>query len=352
MIVRTRVEDWQKTVLSIDSTFEETLRLISKGGYQVALIRTAEGHLAGVVTDGDIRRALLKGLSLNDSVSSVMNGTPIIVNEDLGEKEASEIMNMNHLFHLPIINHVGLLSGLHVAEHLLINRNFDEALVVMAGGKGKRLMPLTATTPKPMLPLNGKPILEHVITKAKISGFNKIFISVNYLADVITDYFGDGSKFGLSIQYIREKSPLGTAGALQFLPPEYFENDVVVTNSDVLTDVCYGDMLSFSKSTDSDGLMAVRPQEWTNPFGVVKTDGQKLVALEEKPTHRYQVNAGVYVLGKSLLKLLEKDKYCDMPNLFMKGLHCGLNINVFALHESWIDIGSPVDYKRAISSNE
>ena len=350
MIIRTRVEDWSKTVIGIDSSFQETLELITKIGYQVALVCTPEGRLLGVVTDGDIRRALLKGLSLDKNVSAVMNSSPLIVNEGLGEKEANEIMNINHLFHLPVVSESGQLSGLHVADHLFIKRKFDEALVIMAGGKGKRLMPLTAKTPKPMLLLDGKPILEHVIDKAKISGFNKIFISVNYLADRITEYFEDGSRFGVEIRYIHEDSPLGTAGALKFLPPEVKEQKIVVTNSDVLTDVCYGDLLTFSKNTSSDGLMAVRSQEWTNPFGVVKTEGNKLIGIEEKPTHRYQVNAGVYIVSEKMLRLTSEGEYCDMTELFERGIKSGLDINVYALHESWIDIGNPSDYEKAISS--
>ena len=352
MIIRTRVEDWSKTVLSIDSTFQETLELITKVGYQVALVCNPKGQLAGVVTDGDIRRALLKGLSLDENVSAVMNNSPLIVNESLGEKEANEIMNMNHLFHLPIVSNSGRLSGLHVADHLFVKRTFDEALVIMAGGKGKRLMPLTEKTPKPMLLLDGKPILEHVIDKAKVSGFSKIFISVNYLADRITEYFEDGTKFGVEIKYISEDSPLGTAGALQFLPREIKKQRIVVTNSDVLTDICYGDLLNFSRESNSDGLMAVRSQEWTNPFGVVKTEGNKLVRIEEKPTHRYQVNAGVYVVSEKMLKLIGEGEYCDMTELFERGINSDLNVNVYALHESWIDIGNPSDYEKAISSIE
>lgn len=349
MIGRTRIDDWAKTVLSLDSTFKETIALISDTGYQVGLICSVDGRLVGVVTDGDIRRALLRGLSLDESVAGVMNCAPLIVNECLGEKEASEIMSMNHIFHLPVVNESGHLTGLHVAEHLLNNNALAETLVIMAGGRGQRLMPLTADTPKPMLPVEGKPILEHIINKAKASGFKRICISVNYLADHITDYFGNGKRFGVEIEYLKEDFPLGTAGALQLLPQEITGSRIVVINGDILTDVCYGELLRFSKATNSDGVMAVRIQEWTNPFGVVKTEGSRLVELQEKPTNRYQVNAGIYVLGEKVLKLLNKDEYCDMTVLFERSIESGLEMNVFALHESWIDVGNPNDYSRIAS---
>jgi dTDP-glucose pyrophosphorylase len=347
MAPRTRVYDWAAITLNEADSFSAALELMNRGGYQLALVRRGDGRLAGMVTDSDIRKALLRGIGLEQPVAEVMNASPLVVSAELGEAEAHQLMLLNHFFHLPVVDAEGQLVGLHVAEQLRSPEPRGEALVIMAGGRGQRLMPLTATTPKPMLPLQGRPILEHIIDRAKLEGFCRVVISVNYLAEVITDYFGDGSGHGVVIDYLREDQPLGTAGALAALPVELQQQAVVVTNADVITDVAYSDLLTQALRDSADGLMAVRLQEWQNPFGVVRSQGNQLLGMEEKPVYRHQVNAGMYVLGPALLELLQPNTYCDMPDLFGRGLECNLNLQIFPLHESWLDIGRPADYQAA-----
>jgi len=347
MPAHTRVQNWESVTLSETHTFAEALERINSGGYQLALVRRVDGRLAGMVTDSDIRKALLRGVTLPQPVVEVMNPSPLVVYPDLGEAEAHQLMLLNHFFHLPVVDGNGRLVGLHVAEQLRSPEPRSETLVIMAGGRGQRLMPLTATTPKPMLTLNGRPILELIIERVKIEGFRDVVISVNYLAEVITSHFGDGSAHGVSITYLHENHPLGTAGALAALPARHRQEPVVVTNADVITDVAYGDLLSQARMDGADGLMAVRLHEWHNPFGVVRSDGHRLLGLEEKPVYRHQVNAGMYVVGPALLDLLEVNHYCDMPDLFSRGLEEGLAMHVFPLHEDWFDIGRPGDYEAA-----
>jgi dTDP-glucose pyrophosphorylase len=343
----TRVENWSAITLSEADSFAAALELMNRGGYQLALVRRVDGRLAGMVTDSDIRKALLRGITVEQPVAAVMNASPLVVSPDLGEAEAHQLMLLNHFFHLPVVDASGQLVGLHVAEQLRSPVQRSETLVIMAGGRGQRLMPLTANIPKPMLPLQGRPILEHIIERAKLEGFCRVVISVNYLAEVITEHFGDGSAHGVAIHYLREQQPLGTAGALSGLPPSLRQEPVVVTNADVITDVAYGDLLSQARREGADGLMAVRLQEWQNPFGVVRSEGNRLLGLEEKPVYRHQVNAGMYVLAPPLLELLQPNSHCDMPDLFSRGVECGLNLQVFPLHESWLDIGRPTDYQAA-----
>ena len=347
MALNTRVQNWEAITLSEADTFAAALELMTRGGYQLALVRCADGRLAGMVTDSDIRKALLRRITLEQSVAEVMNTSPLVVSPELGEAEAHQLMMLNHFFHLPVVDSSGQLVGLHVAEQLCSPEQRSETLVIMAGGRGQRLMPLTATTPKPMLPLKGRPILEHIIERAKLQGFRQLVISVNYLAEVITEHFGNGSSYGVTIHYLHEQQPLGTAGALAALPSSLRQEPVVVTNADVITDVAYSDLLSQVRRDGVDGLMAVRLQEWQNPFGVVRTEGNRLLGLEEKPVYRHQVNAGMYVLSPPLLELLKHDTYCDMPNLFSRGVEQGLNMQVFPLHESWLDIGRRADYQAA-----
>lgn len=350
MSPRTRVPDWVEITLGEESTFAVALELMNRGGYQLALVRCADGRLAGMVTDSDIRKALLRGIGLQQPVAAVMNASPLVVSPELGETEANQLMLLNHFFHLPVVDASGQLVGLHVAEQLRTPEQRSETLVIMAGGRGQRLMPLTASMPKPMLPLLGRPILEHIIERAKLEGFCQVVISVNYLAEIITGHFGDGSAHGVAIEYLHEHQPLGTAGALAALPAHLRTEPVVVTNADLITDVAYGDLLSQALRERADGLMAVRLHEWQNPFGVVLSEGNRLVSLEEKPVVRHQVNAGMYVLGPALLDLLQLNSYCDMPDLFMRGLKRGLALQVFPLHESWLDIGLPDDYRTATAN--
>lgn len=347
MMINTRVNDWAKVTLTPTTSLASTLKLMSQGGYQLALIRRQDGQLAGMVTDSDVRKALLQGVSLDQRVEDVMNKSPLVVSEQLDEREAHQLMMLNHYFHLPVVDANGLLVGLHVVSHLLAPKKRDEAFVIMAGGRGQRLMPLTASTPKPMLPLHGRPILEHIVDRARLDGFQRVLISVNYLAEQIVDYFGDGSGHGLVIDYLREDRPLGTAGALSELPVDIKQSSVVVTNADVVTDVSFSDLLSEALRESADGLMAVRLQEWQNPFGVIRSDGKRLLGMEEKPISRHQVNAGMYVLSPALLSLLEPNAYCDMPDLFKRGIDRNLNMQVFPLHEAWLDIGRPSDYEVA-----
>lgn len=340
-----RVNNWSTLTLPLESSFSEALKRISKGGYQVALITSKNGKLLGMITDSDVRKALLKKIDIDQSVACVMNTNPLIVPPELKENEAKVIMNLNNFFHLPIVDQNGLLIGLHVADELYSPETREETFVIMAGGRGKRLMPLTKTTPKPMLPVKGKPMLEHIILNAKAEGFVNIAISVNYLAEKIIEYFGDGTNFGVNISYIKEDKPLGTAGALANLPLNLIENSCVVTNADLITELSYVDLLLQSYQYKADGLMAVRVQEWQNPFGIVKTSGNSLISIQEKPIYRQHVNAGIYVVSPSLLKLLSKETYFDMPDLFTKALGLGMNLKVFPIHESWIDVGRHSDYE-------
>nr|WP_269750418.1 sugar phosphate nucleotidyltransferase [Leptospira chreensis] len=217
----------------------------------------------------------------------------------------------------------------------------------MAGGKGIRLRPHTENCPKPLLPVNGKPMLEHIIIKAKKEGFYKFRIAIQYLGHMIEEYFEDGSKFGVEIEYLKEELPLGTAGALSLLPTKDRYSSIVVTNGDVLTDISYSDLLGFHKLQHSDATMAVRLHEWQHPFGVVQMDGLKLVGFEEKPFYRSYVNAGIYVVNHEYLQNISKVDVTDMPTFFFQMLETGKKVIVFPMHEKWLDVGRPEDFEKA-----
>ena len=345
--MKTLVHDWKKVLISEKASFRAAIEAINTCGYQLAIVVNENMKIKGIVTDSDVRRCILKDIDLDQDVSIVMNRWPLIVSPELDEEDAHRLMILNNFLHLPVVDGENAIVGLHIAAQLQYQEEREEALVIMAGGKGKRLLPLTKDLPKPMLPIRGKPMLEHLIEKAKVDGFKQVVISVNYLADKIVDYFGDGSRFGVDISYVREDKPLGTAGALSKLPTCAKEKSIVVTNADLVTEVSYGELLHQTNVNNVDGMMAVRTEVWESPFGVVKTEGGKLVGIEEKPTYRQKINAGIYVLAPSLLELLQRDEYCDMTDLFQMGLDKGLNLGVFALHEDWIDVGRPDDFRKA-----
>ncbi|MBI96456.1 nucleotidyl transferase [bacterium] len=347
MIHRTRIQDWKTLVLFEKNVFRSALAVINNGGYQVCLVISKAGKLIGIITDSDVRKALLKGVCLEDDISMVMNHSPMIISPEIDETKAHNLMNLNHIFHLPIVNQSNELVGLHVAEQLCIQPSREETLVIMAGGKGKRLMPLTKDIPKPMLPLHGKPLLEHIVIKAKDDGFKNIMISVNYLSNKIKDYFQDGSKFGVEIDYLEEEKPLGTAGAISALINSNLKNPIVVTNGDVITDVAFSDLLACFYKEKLDGLMAVRLHEMHCPYGVVKTNGADFIEIQEKPVFQNQVNAGIYVLSPAIIKLIKENKHFNMTDLFIKAKSNGAKLNVFPLHEKWIDIGKHDDYLTA-----
>ena len=340
-------DDWKSSIVSTSVCLREALDVIEKSGYQIAIVTNKNGLLNGIVTDRDIRKGLVRGILLSDNIKLVMNKEPTVVSAEFDTNNAKMLMKLNHFFHLPIVDESGKIKGLHVADNLQRIEERKECVVIMAGGKGKRLLPLTENVPKPMLPIQGMPMLEHIILKLQREGFRDVRISINYLGNMIKDYFGDGTRFGIHIRYLEEKSPLGTAGILACLKSEKIQYPILVTNGDVITDIKYNDIINYAINSQTDGVMAVRTEEWQNPFAVIESNDNKLTGLVEKPLQRNQVNAGIYCVGSRLINLLETNKYCDMPDLFLKGLSQSFPLDIYPLHEYWLDVGRPEDYERA-----
>ena len=216
-----------------------------------------DNSFKGIISDSDIRKAYLNGDITGGSINTVMNKNPLTVNQSVSKIEAERIMRLEQYMHLPIVDNNNFLQGLHILEQFRHRKLRRECVVIMAGGRGSRLMPLTKDLPKPMLPIQGKPMLEHIIERVRLSGFTNIIISVNYLSHKITEYFKDGKNFGVSIQYIHEKSPLGTAGSLAEIKKIDNDNDLfIITNGDIWTDLCFSDLLDFTIREKADGLVA------------------------------------------------------------------------------------------------
>ena len=336
----------QKLILMENGKIGDAVRLLNDHGLRMVLVEGEQGSLKGVITDGDIRRGLIRGLNLESPISQVLKTKPLVVTKDVNSALARQIMVANGIFHIPVVEPDGKLVGIHLMDLDNPKLERSEVFVVMAGGRGTRLWPHTENCPKPMLPVNGKPMLQHIIERARDEGFKQFLLAVNYLGSMIEDHFGFGENFGVVIGYLKEEKPLGTAGALSLIQDKP-ESPIIVTNGDVLTDVKYSEILDFHRRHDSQATMAVRQYEWQHPFGVVRTNGMEITGFEEKPISRTHVNAGIYILEPQALSLLPKNEYCDMPSLFIKAQNFRLKTMAYPMHEPWLDVGRPSDLEKA-----
>lgn len=335
-------EPWRQALLHADATLQDAIRNLDETGLQIAMVVSPDGVLVGTITDGDIRRGLLRGLTLGSLLTSVIRREPLVVPPELSRDTALQLMKANLFSAIPIVDAQRRVVGLHLLNELIAPSERSNLMVIMAGGQGIRLRPHTENCPKPLVPVGGKPMLEHIIERAKAEGFHRFVLAVHYLGEMIEDYFGDGSRWQVHIDYVREKSPLGTAGAIGLLDPRP-ESAFVISNCDVLTDIRYGELLDFHLRHGAAATMAVRLHEWQHPFGVVLTNGVDIVGYEEKPVARTHINAGVYVLEPKALDALPHGEHCHMPSLFTRLQESGARTIVYPMHEPWLDVGRVED---------
>jgi len=334
--------NWQETLVPASIDLHGVIAALDRGGLQIVMVVDDSRRLLGTVTDGDVRRALLRGQTLDVAAEGVMVRTPMVVGPEIGRDLVLSLMRMNKLRQLPILDGDRRVIGLHVWDNVVVAPARDNSVVLMAGGFGKRMMPHTENRPKPMLEVAGKPLLEHAIERAAADGFSRFVISVHYLPDVIIRHFGDGARWDVEISYLHETTPLGTAGALSLLDRAP-EEPLVIANGDVLSGARFSDMLDFHIGFNAVATMAVREHEYHNPFGVVQTDGMVITGFEEKPVWRTRINAGIYVLNPEALEVLVRDEPCNMPTLFDRVRARGGLTIAYPMHETWMDVGNPQD---------
>jgi dTDP-glucose pyrophosphorylase/CBS domain-containing protein len=344
------VPSWQSLVLHLEASITDAIQILDTSGLKIVLVAKENGNLIGTISDGDIRRALLSGKNISDLVDSTVNRQPIFAQEGASETSIFQLMLKEKIFQIPLIDHLGKLTGLYVLDHTNLHVNRTNVFVIMAGGRGSRLFPQTANTPKALLPIGDKPAMQHILEQARGQGFANFVFSIHYLGDQIIKYFGDGAKFGVKIEYIEEESPLGTAGALSLIKSQPTE-PFIVTNCDVLSNMNYSDLIDFHIDKKVDATIAVKSYEWEVPFGVVSTNGWKVISYQEKPKFQSFINAGVYVIQPQVLGSLIRNEVIDMPTLLEKLRFNGGEIAAYPIHESWLDIGTPSDLTRARKSS-
>ena len=332
--------------LKPNATIKEALILIDKGSMQIALIVDENEKLLGTLTDGDIRRGLIKGLDLNSSIETIIFRTPTVVKISDTKEDILQIALSKKLHQIPVIDDNEKVIGIQQIDELLKPKNKSNKVILMVGGLGTRLRPLTENTPKPMLKVGNKPILQTIVEKFAQYGYTNIIMCVNYKSDVIQDYFGDGKEFGVNIEYILEEQRMGTAGALSLLkekPTEPF----FVMNGDLLTNVNFGHLDNFHILNNSMATMCVREYDFQVPYGVVKVHNNKILSIEEKPIHKFFISAGIYMLSPEALEHIPRNEFYDMPTLFEKIISENQNAISFPLQEYWLDIGRIEEYKKA-----
>jgi len=337
---------WRQSLLQIDSTIQDAIVNLDKFGNQIAVVVNKEDSFIGTITDGDIRRGLLKGLKISSSIETIVHHDALVAPKNMNKDMAIKFMQNNNIRQLPVIDNNNKVIDLYFLDKLSSVKKKTNLVMIMAGGMGTRLRPYTNNCPKPMLPVSGKPILEHIIERTKAEGFYNIVISTFYLGHMIENYFGNGDKWKVNISYTHEKKPLGTAGAISLInkfPTEPF----VVINGDVLTDIQYSKILDFHTRNSSIATMAVRQYEMQHQFGVVQTKGVEIIGFEEKPIIRNHINAGVYVLDPLVRNYLKPDELCNMPDLFKKLKNENNSTLAFPMHEPWLDVGKPDDLDKA-----
>lgn len=340
------MRNFREIQIAPDASIRKTIQIINASAMQIALVVDRDNRLVGTVTDGDIRRGILKGISLDETVEKVMNRQPSVCRQEDDRESLLARMRVGRLHHMPVVDSAGCLVGLETIDELLAPNDRENVVVLMAGGLGSRLRPLTEDCPKPMLKIGGRPILETILLNFIEFGFRQFYISVNYKSEVITGYFGDGSRWGAEIKYVHESQKLGTAGALGLLPHRSTQ-PIFVMNGDLLTKMNFSQLLDFHVNNHAKATMCVREYDFQVPYGVVKIDNHRIIGIDEKPVHRFFVNAGVYVLEPEALECIPPNSYFDMPTLFERLIKQEKETVVFPIREYWLDVGHLADYERA-----
>ncbi|PLX74825.1 MAG: nucleotidyl transferase [Desulfuromonas sp.] len=329
-------------ILDERTSFEDAVRALDAGGIGYLAILDQDRQLMGILTDGDIRRAIL---NRKTDLLDIMNSQPQTADCTLSRRQIVQRLKEMHRKHMPLIDADNRYQGVVALDDLEFNAK-PNRVVIMAGGMGTRLGELTKHTPKPMLEVGKKSILENLIEIFCDYGFNRFYISVNYKAEIIKEYFGDGSEFGADIKYLEEKMRLGTAGCLSLIEEDLSEPFFVI-NGDVLTAVNFEEVLGFHLQCKADATMCVREFEMEVPYGVVNHKNNRIVSLAEKPVHRFHVNSGVYLLDPMVLQFVPRETFFNMTDLFDNLIERQMNVASFELKDYWIDVGRPTDFEKA-----
>jgi dTDP-glucose pyrophosphorylase/predicted transcriptional regulator len=343
------MKNWESALVGPNVSLEEAISAMDESALRIALVADGQRKLLGTLTDGDVRRALIRRLPMSTTVDQVMCAKPHVAQRGWSRERILAVMEASELLQLPVVDDEGRIVGLETLHGLLETKRLNNAVFLMAGGFGKRLHPLTESCPKPLLKIGDKPILQQILESFISAGFHRFYISTHFLPEMVREHFGNGEQWGVSIQYTHEEHPLGTGGALGLLPHEEINEPILMMNGDLLTTLNYRDLLDFHNSHEGIATMCVREYEYQVPYGVIQSEGHLIRSMHEKPVQRFFVNAGVYVLAPEMVKSVKRGTRVDMPALLEGAIATGNQVNMFPLHEYWLDIGRIEDFERARS---
>jgi dTDP-glucose pyrophosphorylase/predicted transcriptional regulator len=340
------IKIWSEVLVKLTDNLGKVVQVLNDGGLRIVLVVDNDNKLQGTITDGDIRRALMSGRTMSSGISDVMNKLPITAKKIDSKEHILSLMNKMSILHIPIVDAAGVICGLETLQQLLEKPSYNNPVFLMAGGFGTRLHPLTKDIPKPLLKVGNKPILETIIHQFVDHGFHDFYISTHFKSELIRDYFKNGDQHGVSIRYVHEDTPLGTAGSLGLLPDNLPDLPIIVMNGDLLTKVDFKHLLDFHGNNNADATMCVREYDFQVPYGVVTIDKGGVREIKEKPIHKFFVNAGIYVLNRHLINKVDGESFLNMTDFLEKELNCG-GVNAFPIHEYWLDIGRIEEYEKA-----
>lgn len=336
----------EPVVVTVAATVAEVVAVIDRGELGLALVCDDGGRLVGLVTDVDIRKGLLRGMKLDDPVDTIMNRTPSVADAGATREELIAFLHRTGVRQVPVVDASRRVVGVEILKDLSAARARATEVVIMAGGRGQRLRPLTDDVPKPMLPIGGRPLLERLIERLREQGFAQITLAVHYKGELIERYFGNGDKHGVRIRYVREPEQRGTAGSLFLLEPRP-TTPFITINGDLLTDLNFESLISYHEAHQADLTMCVTEYRVEVPFGVIELDGERVIDVREKPGASFPVNAGIYVVAPALLERVGPRAHLDMTELARLALDLGARVTCFPMRERWVDIGTQSDYRRA-----
>ena len=340
-------QDFKKNILNEKSSIKEALNLLDILKIKIIFVINTSRVFCGTITDGDIRRGLLRGVTLESKVADLMNKNSISAKNGKSEVELKDLASQNGIKCIPILSNDNILEDIFYLDEDLPKGDIKNAVFIMAGGFGKRLRPLTDNCPKPMLKIAGKPILEIIIEKFIDAGFRRFYISTHFLPEVIKEYFKDGSHMGINIKYLHEEVPLGTGGAISMLPSDEINEPFIMINGDVVTNVNLEKLLDFHTENNSLATVCARQFDQQVPYGVINHDKLNITSITEKPINSYLVNAGIYVLDRDILNFVRKKELIDMPDVIEKAINKKYKVSVFPIHEYWLDVGQKNDFSQA-----
>jgi dTDP-glucose pyrophosphorylase len=342
------MNDFTRILLSPRATIRQAIEIIDSGAMKIALVADENHKLLGTLTDGDVRRAILTGKGLEESIESIYYRTPTTCGVNDSKEKILQLAVAHKLYQIPVIDTDGKIVGIAEVDELLKPTYRANKVVIMAGGLGTRLSPLTDTMPKPMLHVGNKPILETIIENFSKYGYTDIILCVSYKSHIIEEHFGDGTAFGVKIEYVHESKRMGTAGALSLVRDRLTE-PFFVMNGDLLTNINFEHMHDYHTSHNAVATMAVREYDFQVPYGVVSVNDGRISSIEEKPIHKFFVSAGIYMLSPQTLVHIPDNEFFDMPTLFEILVNQGKGAVSFPIREYWLDIGRMGDYEKANS---